>query len=248
MTARQLIYSALRWIGALRPGQGASDEAYEDGLTTLNGMLEMWSIERMMIYSTSFQSFDIVDNQQSYTIGTGGDWDIPRPPKVDRASVVMTTGSYPVEIPLTVLQYTDWQLVRVKTIPSTIPQMVYFDEGFPLNRAYLYPIPNGGQPIQIKLYYWALLERFADLDTNYEFPPGYDLALRFNLGELLWPAFVVMTKTGANGMQLQMVQQMARNAKNTIKSFNYSPPNMRVDRALRQQRNWFDLRTNGGIS
>lgn len=249
MTARQLIYSALRYIGVLRPGQGASDEAYADGLDMLNSMLDQWAIERLMIYSITSSDQDITANQDGYTIGTGGDWDIDRPVRVDRASVVLNVGDYPQEIPLEMLTYQQWQLVRVKTIPSTQPQMMYVDNGFPLMTAYLYPVPNGGQDVTIRLYLWNLLQSFENLDQDYQFPPGYDLALRFNLGEMLWPSFVVGSKSQANGMQLQMVQKMAAQAKRKVKVINNVTPLLRVDRSLRDSRSgWFDVRTNGGIS
>jgi hypothetical protein len=115
----------------------------------------------------------------------------------------------------------------------------YEDGGFPLINVTMWPVPSVGNT-SVALYTWSPLQSFSDLTTNYTFPPGYDLALRFNLGEMLWPMFVVNSKSNANGMQLQMVQQMARQAKAQIKTINQPVLDMRIDSQLTRNRMGFN--------
>lgn len=239
MTARQIVYSALRFIGVLRTGQTASAEAEADGLQMLQGMIDQWQIERLMIYTIERETFSLTASQQVYTLGSGGDWNIPRPARIDRAGVIIP-GTYPTELPLRKLSVQQWaQEFPAKTIPSSLPTAFYEDSAFPLINVTLWPVPSVGTN-SIALYTWSPLQSFSDLTTNYTFPPGYDLAIRFSLGEMLWPMFVVNSKSNANGMQLQMVQQMAREAKAKIKAINQPVLDMRCDPQLTGGRRGFN--------
>lgn len=240
MTARQLIYSALRYIGVLRTGQTASAEAEADGLSMLQSMLDQWQIERLMVYTINRNEFALTASQQVYTLGTGGNWNIARPARIDRGGVIVP-GTYPTELPLRKVSIQQWaQEFPAKTVQSSLPTAFYEDGGYPLINVTLWPVPSGGNN-SIALYTWSPLQSFSDLTTSYTFPPGYDLALRFNLGEMLWPMFVVNSKSNANGMQLQMVQQMAREAKAKIKTINQPVLDMRIEGQLTRNRfgfNW----------
>lgn len=239
MTARQIIYSALRFIGVLRTGQAAAPEADDDGLGMLQSMIDQWQIERLMIYTINRNVFDLVASQQVYTVGTGGNWNIPRPARIDRAGVIVQ-GTYPTELPLRKVSIQQWaQEFPAKTVTSSLPTAFYEDGGFPFINVTMWPVPSVATST-IALYSWSPLATFADLDTDYTFPPGYDLALRFNLGELLWPMFVVNSKSNGNQMQLQMVQQMARAAKAKIKTINQPVLNMRIDSQLTGNRRGFN--------
>jgi hypothetical protein len=231
VTARELIYNALRFIGVLRPGQVAAEEAYTDGFSMLTAMVDQWQTERLMIYKIARNTFDLVASQQVYTLGDGGDWDIARPVRIDRAGVIVP-GTYPVELPLRKLSIQEWaQEFPAKTTTSSLPTSFYPDDNYPLIKVTMWPVPSTGINT-VALYTWSPLQTFADLDTDYAFPPGYDLALRFNLGEMLWPMFVLNNKGGANSIQLQMVQKMALEAKAKVKTINQPILKMHVERQL----------------
>ena len=239
MTGRELIYSALRFIGVLRPGQTASPEAYLDGFSMLNSMVDQWQIERLMIYKIARDTFALTASQQVYTLGTGGNWNIPRPVRIDRAGLIIP-GTYSTELPMRKLSIQQWaQEFPSKTVTSSEPTAFYPDDNYPLINVTLWPVPSVATST-IALYTWSPLQTFAAIDTNYTFPPGYDMALRFNLGELLWPMFVVNSKSQANGMQLQMVQKMALDAKAKVKSINTPVLDMRCDMQLTGLRGGFN--------
>ena len=67
------------------------------------------------------------------------------------------------------------------TIPANtgIPLYYYYDTAFPLGTIFLYPVIN--QPATININSWQPIINFADLTTQYTFPPGYTRAIRTNL-------------------------------------------------------------------
>ena len=90
---REIIQDALIEIGAQAPADAmpAEDAAY--GLRALNRMIQKWNTEELMVYTINRQEFPIVENKQKYTIGIGGDIDIPRPVKIQMASVMIQTNA-----------------------------------------------------------------------------------------------------------------------------------------------------------
>lgn len=213
----------------------------------LNAMMDQFSIDRDLIYRVNRNQFTLIPGQRSYTLGTGGDWSIDRPVRIDRAgAVVQPSATYPVEVPLGIADSNGWAAVGTKTITSSIPQLIYPTNSFPLDTVWVWPIYDGVQACDIALYTWSLLSQFADLNTtDYTFPQGYDMAIRFSLAEFLWPSFVGMSKTASNGMTLPMIQKMAKQARNALTPINAPRSMLHVDRALQnRQYSYFDARTN----
>src|SRR5690242_5956509 len=86
-TSLDLIKSALRLAGVLGTGETPSAAEGQDALVILNQMLDSWNAERLMIYTVARQVFSLVANKQAYTLGSGGDFDTPRPPKIEYVSI-----------------------------------------------------------------------------------------------------------------------------------------------------------------
>lgn len=233
MTATAIIYAAFRAIGVLRAGQKANADAYADGLDMLNSMVDAWNIERLMIPYEARTEFALTPSQAVYTLGPAGNWALPtRPAHVERAGVVINTGTMPIEQPIEILSTQRWaELVPSKSIQTTLPTALYVEYAYPLINCYPWPVPSSSIN-KVALYTWASLSAFADLTTNYNMPQGYDLALRFNLGVALWPQFVVQNKTQANQAQFAQVKSMADAAKAKIKALNVPQLEMRCDAAL----------------
>ncbi|MGH9404405.1 MAG: hypothetical protein ACRD3D_01055 [Terriglobia bacterium] len=191
MNAQRLINSALRLVGATASGEGPTGDESKDSLAALNDMLDSWNTQRLAIYTVVRNVFSLVSGKGSYTYGTGGDFDAPRPPRIVRASLVINSNpSQPLELPIPLLTLGQWQSEPVKDVQSSFPLEVYDDQGFPFRTLAYWPIPvQAGN--QAALYAWQALPQFADLTTDYEFPPGYARALRFNLAVDLAPEFGV---------------------------------------------------------
>lgn len=233
MTANDLISSALRLIGVLASGETPSAPEANDGLTILNQMLDAWSTERLALFTVQRQVVIPAVLKQAYTVGAGGDFNIPRPPRIDRVGVIsLTNAVQPLELPVEMLTDVGWEAIPVKNISSSLPLKVWNDLGYPLMTLSFWPIPN--VQVNFALYTWTALNQFPDLVTDEEFPPGYLKALRYNLAVDLAPEF---------GREVPpVVAAQAISSKATIKSMNSVPLDLRCDEATVNQRggryNW----------
>ena len=181
-TAYDIIRSALRLVGVYAAGEPLQIDDANDGLTVFQDMVNSWNTERLAIFTTRIDDFPFILGQQAYTLGTGGDFNIPRPAAIDAMSAILLTNpDNPVEIPIDMYSVSDWQTqIPIKTVNSSWPQICYDDGGFPLRTLNFWPIPIT-QPNSCRIYSWQALAEPAALNTVINFPPGYAKAFRYNL-------------------------------------------------------------------
>ena len=72
-TPNDIISRALKDIGALEAGETPTADAAQDAFDMLNGMIDQWSNESMMVYYKNEIIFPIVPGQTQYTIGPTGE-------------------------------------------------------------------------------------------------------------------------------------------------------------------------------
>lgn len=230
-TVRDLIKGSLRLIGAIATGQTPSANEEADCLSVLNEMLDSWSTERLTIFNTVRESFTLIPTQQAYTIGTGGDFDTTRPQLVENAGVMSGT----IELPVDILTQDEWAAISLKSTSSTFPMKLYMEDAFPLATINLWPVPSAAN--SLILYSWKPLTAFASASTTFVMPPGYLMALRFNLAVMLAPEY---GKTPND-----LVMKGAVDGKSNIKRMNIKPQLLRCDPAIVQRRTYFNWRTGG---
>lgn len=188
MNGLDLISSSMRLIGALASGEVPTNSEAQDSLTVLNQMLDSWAADRLMVFTITIDQFTLTVNQQVYTYGVGGNFNAPRPARIDRISIVsLTNPSQPLELPIDYYTDWDWQQIPVKNIQTTLPQAVYDDQAFPFRNLSFWPIPTA--VVQTRIYHWTALNQFPDLVTDMTYPPGYIEALRYNLAVRLMAEF-----------------------------------------------------------
>jgi hypothetical protein len=223
MTGQQLINSALRLIGALAQGESPTADETTDAQLIANQMLDSWTAERLMIFNLDINEFSLVPGQQTYTMGTGGNFNVARPSQIERVSIVsLANPAQPLELPLEMVTDADWQAIPVKLISSTLPQKVYDDGDFPLRSLSYWCIPT--VVVKTRIYGWTALTQFADLTTDQTYPPGYTEALRYNLAVRLAPEWGV-------GLTPE-VAQLAMETKATVKRSNVVIADLRCDAAV----------------
>ena len=189
MNGGDLIASSLRLIGVLASGETPTGAESSDALLIAQQMIDAWQAERMMIFTITISEFPLVPGQQTYTLGAGGNFNIPRPARIERMSIVnLNNPAQPLELPLEMLNEQGWQeLIPVKLIQSSLPQRVYDDQAFPLRNLNFWCIPNVA--VNTRIYYWTAISTFPDLTTDVTFPPAYLKAIRYNLAVDLAPEF-----------------------------------------------------------
>lgn len=90
MTVADLISDSLVMIQELTRGQTPSPEDYGYGLSELNALLDLLSTERLHTFAVTKVQFQLVADQQDYTIGpTGADFTNERPVLIQTATIIL---------------------------------------------------------------------------------------------------------------------------------------------------------------
>jgi hypothetical protein len=188
-TALDLIASSLRLVNVMASGETVPIGMANESLAVLNDMIDSWNTDRLAIYTTRIDDFPFVLGKQSYTLGTGGDFNIPRPAQIEAmSSILIYNPDNPVELPITMYTVSDWQnQVPVKKVTGNFPLICYDDGGFPLRTLNFWPIPTI-QPNNFRLYSWQALPA-QSLAVAVNLPPGYKEAFRYNLAVRLGAEF-----------------------------------------------------------
>lgn len=185
-TANDLIRSAMRLIQVASVDTVLTASELQDGLESLNRMIDSWSLDELMLYQVTREQFELVSGQNPYSIGYGGDWNTSRPTKIIGAYLTLNNGSIPVDYPMMVLSWDDYNAIRLKTLSTNFPGYIYYQPSFPLGEVYIYPLfspndPSTQGPAYITLTSWKPLDIIVDPTAYIELPPGYWEAIVFNL-------------------------------------------------------------------
>ncbi len=176
MTVQELINQALRKLTILAAGESPSPEESQDGFTVLNQLLDGWNTQGNAIYVMADQEFTLSAGDGEYTMGAGGDFDVARPAKIERAT--LTVGG--VKLPIAVVGPGDWAAgVDEPGLSGARIRMLYPKYTYPLLTLRFWPVPNSAAVVT--LYWWAPLAQFTALDQTVAFPPGYERAIVYNL-------------------------------------------------------------------
>lgn len=223
-TTLDIITQAFLEVGAFATSESIPAADAQDALGKLNRMLDAWRNERLMLYQLTRETFNLVASQQSYTIGSGGNFNTNRPLSIERAGVEVQSTNPVTELPVDIVSDAEWQQIRVKAITSTYPRKLWVQGGMPLVTLWVWPVPS--EVNKLVLYSWpgALLAQFAALTTTLSLPPGYEEALISNLAMRLYPSY----GTPIN----PVVEQTARESKALLKRTNTRQADLRCDPML----------------
>ena len=230
-TALDVIKRAMRLAGVYSIGEEPSPAETTSGLQALNGMIESWANESLMIYARSLDTIPLVSNTSVYTLGATGTVVTTRPAQaLDVSYVIYQNVSYQVPA-LTIDQY---NLIPYKLQTSEFPWSLWYEPTYPNGTLTVYPTPIASSSLQ----FWSLkqLTGFASLTDIVDLPPGYFDALCFNLAVLWGPEF--------DGTSIPAsVMQAAMNSKRALKRTNFKPLPMSLPGAVLPQYGYVNWRT-----
>lgn len=222
-----LIKRVLKKSGVLGVGQTASADDTQDAFDDLNDMIGQWARKRWLIYHLRDEPL-VSAGAQFYTIGPGGDFNIPRPDRLEAAFMrqLYMSPSLQTDFPLTVLEAReDYNRVRLKTL-TAFSGYVFYDPDYPLGKIYTVPIMPASM-YELHITVKQPLNSFVSLVQEVTLPPEYNEAIIYNLACRLRPSY-----------QLPADQQMvvlAETALNVIKNENAQVPLLRLPTALRRR-------------
>lgn len=172
-SALDIITGGAKLLGLVFKSEALAADEAADGLITLNDMLDTWSNDNLATFAYTLESFPLTSSV-SYTIGVGGNFNTARP--INIVDAVIRSGS--IDYPLTVITQEEYQTqIANKTIASTIPQYLTYDNGYPLGIIKMYPVASGGT---LYLQSNKPLSNLSGLSTVVDLPPGWKRALKYN--------------------------------------------------------------------
>lgn len=191
-TVRDVCFDALREnlaYGIDEPELSADDAAL--ALRWLNRLLDGWAALRRYAYNVNFQAFTLTPNHQPHLIGpdlTAPDFAAAqRPVRIESAALILNDVVPNVDLDLNIRDDAWWAAETVKGIATTTPTDLYYSPDWPNGSLFLWPVPTFAYGLRLEL--WTLISRYADLDTVFTLPPGYERAVVLTLAEHLCRPF-----------------------------------------------------------
>jgi hypothetical protein len=135
-----------------------------------------------------------------------------RPLRINSAFVRVTGLDFPVQ-PLNVEQY---QLIGLKTLGGPWPRALYYQPTSPVGNITFWPVPASGE---MHMFAETILQQFSSLRDVVTLPQGYNMAIRWNLAELLIPEYGKIDPT-----QVQLIMKHAADSRAWVKRTNMQPP------------------------
>jgi hypothetical protein len=182
-TALDIIHGALRLLQVKSPDVALTADEANDALDSLNLMIDSWANESLMLHHITSETFTLTAGLNPHTIGTGGTFNTDRP--TDIQAMTVKVGN--VDLPVTLLDYDDYAVIKLKTLQNLYPQYAYYEPTYPLGTLWLYPVPS--QASSITIYSEKPLTQFANLTSTFSLPPGYAKAMKFNLAVDIAPEY-----------------------------------------------------------
>lgn len=175
MKAKDFVAQALKKIGVVAEGEAASASQLSDGMISLRGLLDSWSNSKLIVPNVVTETLTLVPGQQTYTIGTGGEFATPRPVSIENIQIRDASG---LDSKVDLVTQEEWAGIALKSSAGK-PSYSYFERTAPLGKINFWPVPSEASTIVLNSK-----KQFADtLNSNDElnFGPGYDRAIIFNL-------------------------------------------------------------------
>lgn len=188
-TANDLIRYTLKAIGVVGVGQTPQAEDLSDAFSTLQAMLAQWQRKRWLIWHL-VDVAKVSTGVPSYTVCSGGDFNVARPDRIEAAFLRQTVPAQPsaIDYPLRLLEAReDYNRIALKTMES-FPQWVFYDAAFPAGILYPWPVPQASI-YEIHITLKEQLLQFTSPTQVINLPPEYIEALWTNLALRLAPLY-----------------------------------------------------------
>jgi len=211
-TATDLVTGALRKIGQYSPGETIAAADLNDALDSANGLLDIWSAQKLAVYNSYETVQNLVAGQPAYTVGIGGYFDIERPLRISKAYSRVTTGNGSIDFPCEITTLAKYGDIGMKAQPGPWPKMAFYQPSYPTAELFFWPVPSQN----VEFHFWTE-QVFTSLNatTALNMPRGYYLGFQFAVAELLCPEYGIPVSPD--------IRRFAKEFKDVIKSLNASP-------------------------
>jgi len=159
------------------------------------------------------------------TAVAGIDFDCARPIRIDHCFVRDTINvAYPIDWPVEIVPNDKFQSLDIKALISAYPVYLNYTPLMPAGLIRLWPVPNRIS-LQLSITQYAQHQPFNLITDELNLPPGYTLALRYNLAVALAPEY---------GVDPSPFARQAAETKATLMRLNAEPVHASLDSAILQ--------------
>lgn len=138
-----------------------------------------------------------------------------RPQRINTAFVRVPSTIGGIDYPVSIFAVEQYEMIGLKSLNGPWPHGVYYQPSEVLGTLTYWPNPSSGE---MHLFADTILSRFETISDTVILPPGYEMAIRWNLAELLMPEF-----GKADPTQYAMISKNAVSSKQNIKNTNMTP-------------------------
>lgn len=222
---------ALLDSGVVGQGQIASGTDIRNAFVRGNMMLAQWARKRWLVWNLTDVAF-VSTGAVSYTVGTGQDFNIDRPARLEDGCFMRqmnsTTGNAVDFTPLRLLEsHEDYARIAIKKM-GTFANIVFYDSAWPVARVFFWPVPQASI-YELHILVKTPIAQFTSLRQVVNMPDEYQAAYLYNLQVRLRAAYRLPPDPVIIGL--------AKDALATIRGANTQIPTMRMPARL-THRGW----------
>lgn len=222
-TPLDIITLALKDAGVIGVGQTASAEDSTDAFDKLNMILSQWNHQRWMVFHLADVAFTST-GASSYTVATGGDFDTPRPDRIEDAFLRQyPTAAQPVDSFIRILESReDYNRITVK-LTTGPAKYAFYDPVYPIGIIRFWPVSQATtfeHHISVK----AQLTEFTSLAQTINLPNVYKPAMLYTLACWLRPGYQMAADP--------QIVALAMHSLSVIRGANAQIPTLRMPRAV----------------
>lgn len=144
-------------------------------------MIAQWARKRWLMWHLLDVPL-ISTGAMSYTVGIGGDFNTPRPDRLEAAFFRQIVPSQPnqIDYPLELIESREsYNNIALKSL-KTFPDSIFYDAAYPIGVIYPWPVPQANI-YEIHLTLKDTLAQFSTLTQTIVMPPEFIAAMKFNL-------------------------------------------------------------------
>ena len=185
VTANSIIRSALLRAGVLDPIESPAAEQVAVCLDSLNGLIEQMQQSRPGAIGYAETVAVLPAAATHLTVGPGQTIDIPRPVHVLSAFARVGGKDYPVQT----ISRQEWERISDKSHSSDRPTVMWWDQGMPAGKLYLWPLSGSG--VEMHITTLAHLQPYTAATQAQQLPQGLRRVLELALAVDICPLFGV---------------------------------------------------------
>jgi hypothetical protein len=223
-TVGDVINQSLKKAGILGVGQTALAEDSNDAFADLIDLLSQWQRKRWLTWNL-IDTFITSTGAVSYTIGTGQNFNIARPDRIEAAFFrqLINTSPNQVDYPLEIIPAREtYNQIALKSLTSW-PQYIFYDSAYPVGNVYVWPVPQASL-FEIHLTLKVPFSTISNLSTNIVMPPEYIPAIKWNLAVRLRESYQLPPSVA--------LAKLAQESLDVIRGANVQVPLLQCDKTL----------------